>query len=131
MFDPFLLQQEEQLLLSGPFSKLLKLWPELQQLVEHGYLHRDRVSVQSKQHKEEAHTQPHNLRLSEDVWTQLAPFLQNLLRLFRRDVYLQGGGHGGADEAADDGGNLLLDGGLIAVGMTEVLQRGQTGNDMR
>lgn len=54
-----------------------------------------------------------------------------MLRLFRRDVYLQGGGHGGADEAVDDGGNLLLDDGLIAVGMTEVLQRRRTRNDIQ
>lgn len=45
-----------------------------------------------------------------------------MLGLFRRDVYLQGGWHGGVDKAANDGGNLLLDGGLIAVGMAEVLQ---------
>lgn len=115
----------------GSISKFLKLRPELQQLVEHGYLRRDKVSVQSKQQKQETHTRTHNLRLSEDVWTQLPPFLQNPLRLFRRDVYLQGGGHGGVDEAADDDGNLLLDGGVIAVGMTEVLQRSQTGNDIR
>lgn len=112
----------------GRISKLLKLRPELQQLVEHGYLCRDRVSVQSKQ---QTHTHTHNLRLSEDVWTQLPPLLQNALRLFRRDIHLQGGGDGGVDEAVDDDGNLFLDGGLIAVGMTEVLQRSQTGNDLQ
>lgn len=76
-------------------------------------------------------THTHNLRLPEDVWTQLPPLLQNPLRLFRRDVYLQGGGDGGVDEAVDDDGNLALDGGLIAVGVTEVLQRSQTGNDIQ
>lgn len=45
-----------------------------------------------------------------------------MLGLFRLDVYLQGGGHGGVDKAVNDGGNLLLDGGLITVGMTEVLR---------
>lgn len=47
--------------------------------------------------------------------------LQDALGLLRRDVDLQRGRHGGVDEAADDGGDLLLDGGLVAVGMTEVL----------
>lgn len=48
-------------------------------------------------------------------------FVHNELGLFSRDVYLKGGGHGRVDEAADDGGDLLLDGGLVAVRMTEVL----------
>lgn len=79
------------------------------------------------------HTHTHNLCLSEDVRAQLLPFLQNMLGLFRWDVYLQGGGHGGVDEAVNDCGNLLLDGGLITVGMTEVLRtvrEGQMGNDV-
>lgn len=48
-----------------------------------------------------------------------------MLGLFRRDVYLQGGGHGGVNETVNDGGDLLLNGGLIAVGMTEVLHTGR------
>lgn len=48
-------------------------------------------------------------------------FLQNVLSLFRRNVYLQGRGHGRVDETADDCGDFLLDGGIIAVRMTEVL----------
>lgn len=49
--------------------------------------------------------------------------LQDVLGLFRRDVYLQSGGQRGVDEDADDGGDLLLDGGLIAVRVTQVLDR--------
>lgn len=44
-----------------------------------------------------------------------------MLSLFWRDVYLQSGRCGGVDEAVNDGGDLALDGGVIAVGMTEVL----------
>lgn len=52
-------------------------------------------------------------------------FLQNVLGLVRRDVYLQGGGHGRVDKAVNDGGDLLLDGGLSTVGMAEVLHTGR------
>ena len=52
-------------------------------------------------------------------------FVQNVLGLFRRDVYLQSGGHGGIDKTVNDGGDLLLDGGLITVGVTEVLHTGR------
>ena len=69
------------------------------------------------------HTHTHNLCFSEDVRAKLVSFLQNVLGLFRRDIYLQGGGHGRVDETVDDGGDLLLDGGLIAVRVTQVLQR--------
>lgn len=62
-----------------------------------------------------------HLSLSKDVRAQLVASLQDVLGLLRRDVYLQGGRHGGADETADDGGDFLLDGGIITVGMTEVL----------
>lgn len=46
---------------------------------------------------------------------------------------LQGRGEGGADEAADDGGDLPLDGDVIAVGVTEVLhpERGRDGDSIR
>lgn len=62
-----------------------------------------------------------HLRLSEDVWAQLVTLLQDALGLIRRNVDLQRRRHGGVDEAADDDGDLLLDGGLVAVGVTEVL----------
>lgn len=65
--------------------------------------------------------QTHNLCLPEDVRAQFLALFQNALRLFRRDVDLQRRGKGGLDEAADDGGNLLLDGDVITVGVTEVL----------
>lgn len=68
------------------------------------------------------HSQTHNLRLSEDVWAQLLSLFQNMLGLFWRDVYLQSRRRGGVDEAVNDGGDLVLDGGLITVGMTEVLR---------
>lgn len=74
-------------------------------------------------------TYTHNLCLSEDVWAQVLASFQDVLGLFRRDVYLQGGGHGGVDKAVNDGGNLLLDGGFIAVGMTEVLRTVREGTD--
>lgn len=48
-------------------------------------------------------------------------FLQDALGLFRRGVYLEGGGHGRVDETADDGGDFLLDDGLITVRVTEIL----------
>lgn len=56
-------------------------------------------------------------------------FLQNVLRLFRGNVYLQGGGHGGVDKTVNDGGDLLLDGGIVTVGMTEVLHTGRDGTE--
>lgn len=37
------------------------------------------------------------------------------------DVYLQGRWNRGLDEAVDDCGNLLLDGDVITVGVTEIL----------
>lgn len=61
------------------------------------------------------------LSLSKDVRAQLVAFLQNVLSLLGRNVYLQGRGHGRVDETADDCGDFLLDGGIITVGMTEVL----------
>lgn len=61
------------------------------------------------------------LCLSEDVSTQLMPFLQYVLGLFGRDVYPQGGACGEVDEAVNDDGNLLLDASLVCVVMTEVL----------
>lgn len=61
------------------------------------------------------------LSLSKDVRAQLMAFLQNVLSLLGRNVYLQGRGHGRVDETADDCGDFLLDGGIITVGMTEVL----------
>ena len=67
------------------------------------------------------HTYTLNLCFSEDVRAKLVAFLQNVLGLFRRNVNLQGGGHGRVDKTVDDGGDLLLDGGLITVGMTKVL----------
>lgn len=66
-------------------------------------------------------TQTHNLCLPEDVRAQFFAFFQNALRLFRWDVDLQRRGERGLDEAADDGGNLLLDGDVVTVGVTEVL----------
>lgn len=47
--------------------------------------------------------------------------LQNTLGLIRWDVYLQCGLHRRVDKAGDDDGDLLLDSGLVAVGMAEVL----------
>lgn len=49
-------------------------------------------------------------------------FLYDVLGLFRRDIYLQGWWHGGVNEAADDGGDLVLDGGFITVRVTKVLR---------
>lgn len=58
-------------------------------------------------------------------------FVQNVLGLLGGDVYLQGGGYRGVDEAADDGGDFLLDGVLITVGMTEVLYTGRESGGFR
>lgn len=74
-----------------------------------------------------AHTHTHtwthttNLCLPEDVRAQFLAIFQNAHGLFRWDVYLQRRGEGRLDEAADDGGNLLLDGDVITVGVTQVL----------
>lgn len=65
--------------------------------------------------------QTHNLCLPEDVRAQFLAFFQNAQGLFRWDVDLQGGGQGGVDKAVNDGRNLLLDGEVVTVGMTEVL----------
>lgn len=67
------------------------------------------------------HKRKRYLCLSEDVRAGLLPLLQDALCLIRKDVYLETGGHGGVDEAADYCGNLLLDDGQIAVRMIEVL----------
>lgn len=67
------------------------------------------------------HMRREYLSLSKDVRAQLVAFLQNMLSLLGRNVYLQGRGHGRVDETADDCGDFLLDGGIITVGMTEVL----------
>lgn len=71
------------------------------------------------------------LSLSEDVWAQLMALVQDVLGLLRRDVYLQGRGHGGVDETVNDGGDLLLDGCLIAVGVTEVLDKREHRTEQR
>ncbi len=120
-------------------AQLLKLGPKLQQFTEHGHLHTQRKSSHMqltywKKYKTNhphthTHTHTHYLCLSEDVRAQLVAILQDVLGLFRWDVYLQGGGHRGVDETVNDGGDLLLDGGLIAVGMAEVLHTGQEGTD--
>lgn len=65
------------------------------------------------------------LGLSEHVGPQLPPPLQNVTSLLRGDVYLQRRRDGGADEAVDDGGDFLLDGGLFTVGVTEILRGGE------
>lgn len=73
---------------------------------------------------DESQTQKHKhyLSFSEEARTQSVAILQNTLGLLRRDVYLQSRGGGGVDETINDGGTLLLDRGLIAVGVTEVLE---------
>lgn len=63
-----------------------------------------------------------DLGLSEDVGPQLFPLLQNGARLLRGDADLEGGGHGGVDEAADDGADLVLDGSFLAVRVAQVLK---------
>lgn len=63
-----------------------------------------------------------NLCLSEDVRAELVAFLQDALGLLRGDVNLQTGRHGRVDETGDDGGDLLLDDGLVTVGVTKVLR---------
>ena len=62
-----------------------------------------------------------NLGLSEDVWSQLPPPVQDGARLLGGDADLQGGGHRRADEAGDYGADLVLDGGLVTVRVTQVL----------
>lgn len=121
------------MLLSDTAPQLLKLGPKLQQFTEHRHLHarKHRTHLQTVLRKKHGadQTHTHNLCLSEDVWAQVLAIFQDMLGLFRRDVYLQGGGRGGVDEAGNDGGNLLLDGGFIAVGMTEVLYTVREGTD--
>lgn len=56
-------------------------------------------------------------------------FLQDVLGLFRGDVYLQTGGHGRVDKTVDDGGDLLLDDGLVTVRVTKVLHAGGEGTE--
>lgn len=75
-------------------------------------------------------TQTHNLGLSEDVRAQFPAFLQDAQCLFRWDVDLQGRRDGGLDEAVDDCGNLLLDGDVITVGVTQVLHSEREGDDL-